>query len=169
MVNILRQQGRNDEAEVSLGQAIDEKGSIPEFYEFMAAIYEEQNNYPAAEEVLERGRRALPRSERIVFLLAIVRERMKDKKGAIAAMRDVLKINPQNAAALNYIGYSYAEEGKKLDEARKMIESALVIKPDDGYIIDSLGWVYYMSGDYGQALKYLRKADRLGSERTNYP
>ena len=50
---------------------------------------------------------------------------------------------------------------KKLGEAREMIERALVIKPDDGYITDSLGWVYYMDGDYLQAMKYLKKADHL--------
>ena len=81
MVNILRQQARNDEAEASLKQAIVEKNNVPEFYEFMAALYEEQNNYSAAEKVLENGRSVLPRSERIVFLLAIVRGEDEGQKG----------------------------------------------------------------------------------------
>ncbi len=161
IVNILRKDERNADAEVSLMDAIDERNDVPEFYEFMAAIYEEGDNYPAAEKILERGRRKLPHNEKVVFLLAIVRERMNDKKGAISAMREVLEINPQNAAALNYIGYSYAESGKRLDEAREMIEKALVIKPNDGYITDSLGWTYYRAGDYGQAMKYLKRADHL--------
>ncbi|MEZ4332907.1 MAG: tetratricopeptide repeat protein [Myxococcota bacterium] len=64
-------------------------------------------------------------------------------EAALAAMRKVLEIDPQNAAALNYIGYAWAERGEKLGEAEKLIQQALTYAPDDGYITDSLGWVYF--------------------------
>jgi len=62
---------------------------------------------------------------------------------------------------LNYIGYTYAEQGIRLEEAMDLIQRALKVKPDSGYIIDSLGWVYYQKGLYEEALKYLLEAAKL--------
>jgi tetratricopeptide (TPR) repeat protein len=62
---------------------------------------------------------------------------------ALARMQKVLELDPKNAAALNYIGYSWAERGENLDAAEEMIRRALALSPNDGYIADSLGWVYY--------------------------
>jgi tetratricopeptide (TPR) repeat protein len=59
-------------------------------------------------------------------------------------MRLTLEKNPDNPHALNYIGYTWAERGENLDEAERMILRALDQRPNDGYITDSLGWVYYM-------------------------
>jgi len=63
---------------------------------------------------------------------------------ALAYMRRALEANPENAHALNYIGYTWAERGENLEEAEDLILRALALRPDDGYITDSLGWVYYM-------------------------
>ena len=76
-------------------------------------------------------------------------------------MEDVLKIEPDYPNALNFVGYSWAEKGIKLDEAEIMIKKALSKKPDDGAIIDSLGWVYYKKGNYQLALTELLKANQL--------
>lgn len=62
---------------------------------------------------------------------------------ALAAMQRVLELDPKNAAALNYIGYSWAERGENLEQAEELIQRALALSPGDGYITDSLGWVYY--------------------------
>jgi Tfp pilus assembly protein PilF len=74
------------------------------------------------------------------------------------AMRKVIAIDPKHSNALNYLGYTYADLGQNLDEAEKLIKEALKYKPDDGYITDSLGWVYYKKGDFEKALQYLQKA-----------
>ena len=63
---------------------------------------------------------------------------------ALEYMNKALAVNPEHPQALNYIGYSLAERGERLDEAEEMILRALEHRPEDGYIIDSLGWVYYM-------------------------
>jgi tetratricopeptide (TPR) repeat protein len=76
-------------------------------------------------------------------------------------MEDVLKIEPDYPNALNFVGYSWAEKGIKLDEAEIMIKKALLKKPNDGAIIDSLGWVYYKKGNYQLALTELLKANQL--------
>ena len=76
-------------------------------------------------------------------------------------MRRILELNPNHADALNYIGYTYAEQGIKLDKAMELIQKALKLKPESGYIIDSLGWVYYKKGSYDKAIHYLEKAANL--------
>jgi tetratricopeptide (TPR) repeat protein len=76
-------------------------------------------------------------------------------------MKVVIGIDPKHANALNYLGYTYAELGENLDEAERLIKAALKEKPDDGYITDSLGWVYYKKRLYTKALKYLEKAVSL--------
>lgn len=161
MASISRAAGNIDEAVLGLRKAIAEKGQIAEFYEYLAALFEETREYKQAIVVLEDGRESLPDEEKIVFLLGILYEKVMDRDRAIDAMRDVVKINPKNASALNYIGYTYAERGENLDEALQMVEQALVLKPDDGYITDSLGWVYFKKGDSERALKYLMKANNI--------
>jgi tetratricopeptide (TPR) repeat protein len=73
-------------------------------------------------------------------------------------LKKTIEINPNHADALNYLGYSYADKGVNLDEALSLINRALELKPDNGYILDSLGWVYFKLGQYDEALKTLLKA-----------
>ena len=73
-------------------------------------------------------------------------------------MKKAIELNPKNAAALNYLGYTWAEMGVQLDDAEDLIQRALRIQPDDGFYIDSLGWVYYQKGDYPKAVEYLERA-----------
>jgi Flp pilus assembly protein TadD len=76
-------------------------------------------------------------------------------------MRRAVELNPENAAALNYLGYTYAERGDNLDEAESLVRRALAISPNDGFYIDSLGWVYYQRGDYATAIRHLERAVKL--------
>ena len=76
----------------------------------------------------------------------------------MSTMRKVIELDPKHANALNYLGYTYADLGTNLDEAERLIKEALKYKPNDGYITDSLGWVYYKKGEFEKALQYLQKA-----------
>jgi tetratricopeptide (TPR) repeat protein len=73
-------------------------------------------------------------------------------------MKELIKINPEHADALNFVGYTYAEDGENLDEAEALVKKALALSPDKGYILDSLGWVYYQKGRYDEAITVLREA-----------
>jgi tetratricopeptide (TPR) repeat protein len=80
---------------------------------------------------------------------------------SIRYMNQVIALDPTHADALNHLGYTYAEQGIKLDEAEELIQKALEIKPKSGYITDSLGWVYYQKKEYPRAVEWLEKAARL--------
>ena len=66
--------------------------------------------------------------------------------------------------AYNYLGYTFAEQGKNLDEAIELIKHALELDPDNGAYVDSLGWAYYKKGMYDKALRKLERATKLVSE-----
>lgn len=80
---------------------------------------------------------------------------------AEADLQAALQLRPDDPAILNYLGFSWADQGVNLDRARTMIERALVLVPDDGAIVDSLGWVMFRSGDYDDAAKQLERAVSL--------
>ena len=69
-----------------------------------------------------------------------------------------LNINPDNAYVLNYLAYSWLERDYKIDEAMEMLKTAYAAESDDPYIIDSIGWAYYLINDYIEAEKYLKRA-----------
>ena len=88
-------------------------------------------------------------------------ERLKDWPAAEADLQRALKLSPDQALVLNYLGYSWIDQNKNLRHGLSLIEKAVRQKPDDGYIVDSLGWAHYRLGNYKQAAKYLERAVEL--------
>ncbi len=72
-----------------------------------------------------------------------------------------LKIEPDNAYVLNYLAYSWLERNYKINDAMKMLEIAYEQEPDDAFIIDSIGWAYYLTGNYEKAEELLKKAIKI--------
>ncbi|MFT7147423.1 MAG: Flp pilus assembly protein TadD, partial [Yoonia sp.] len=81
--------------------------------------------------------------------------------GAEADFRAALALRPDQPQVLNYLGYSLVERGEKMDEALAMIETAANALPDNGAIVDSLGWVYFQLGRYDEAVVHLEQAASL--------
>jgi len=88
-------------------------------------------------------------------------ERMKEYKKADKDLINSLDINPDDAYVLNYLAYSWLERNYKIDEAIKMLENAYTSESDDPYIIDSIGWAYFLVDDYIKAEKFLKRAVEL--------
>jgi tetratricopeptide (TPR) repeat protein len=97
-------------------------------------------------------------SSRLLYAMAVSSERNGDYDHAVELFETLLKQQPDNGPALNYLGYMLADRGERLDYAKKLIEKALEISPDNGAYMDSYGWVLYKQGDYDQALKELLRA-----------
>lgn len=97
----------------------------------------------------------------VFFARGIAFERTKRWAKAEADFRHALELNPDQPQVLNYLGYSYVEMGTNLDEALEMIQRAVATEPDSGYITDSLGWVLFRMGQYGEAVGHLERATEL--------
>ncbi|HOX14673.1 MAG TPA: tetratricopeptide repeat protein [Smithellaceae bacterium] len=164
---IFKKEGRLDDAILVLTQAIQKKNDQAILYLYLSSLYEEQKNFTVAEKTVLEGIGRFPRNADLHYVRGSILEKMNRFEESIKSMEAVLDIDPQNADALNFIGYSYADRGIHLDRAEQMIIQALKIKPDNGYILDSLGWVYFKKSQYDSALKYLKRARELLPDDAN--
>src|SRR5438270_1041009 len=98
------------------------------------------------------------------YFRGICEERSKQWSKAEADMRKALELQPEQPHVLNYLGYSWIDQGINLDDGMKMIKRAVEQRPDDGYIVDSLGWAYYRIGNFEDAVKNLERAIDLKPE-----
>ena len=91
-------------------------------------------------------------------------ERIKDWPNAEKDLLKAMELDPNQALILNYLGYSWVDQQVNLARGLKLIEKAVALKPDDGYIVDSLGWAHYRLGHYEKAVKHLERAVELRPE-----
>jgi tetratricopeptide (TPR) repeat protein len=142
---------------------------------FQATLRSKNGDFEGAVRYLEKLIEEEPSDDELLYNLGVVYGEAKRTDEALEYMLRALELNPDNASALNYVGYSWAEKGIRLDEAEELIVRAIELRPDDGYVADSLGWVYYMRAralvDDGRerearrhlerALRELQRADEL--------
>jgi tetratricopeptide (TPR) repeat protein len=158
---LYRDMGKLDQSIAIIRQALVADPDSAEYYLYLGSFYEELERYDEALETLQRGATLDDQNHRIFFRMGVVHDKAGHKPAAIEAMKRVLQLQPEDVEALNFLGYTYAELGIHLDEAEALIQNALSKKPDDGYISDSLGWVYFKQGRYDEALKWLNRAADL--------
>ncbi len=142
---------------------------------YAATLRAKSGDLPSAVAYVEDLIGKEPENDELHYNLGLIYAEAAQQERAIQAMKKALELNPDNASALNYIGYTWAERGENLDEAERMIVRAIELRPEDGYIVDSLGWVYYMRarplvesgridaarGFLDRALEELERADEL--------
>lgn len=98
---------------------------------------------------------------RVLFARATVRGESGDWTGAESDLQAALAIEPDRPELLNYLGYGWVDRGERVQEGLGLIRRAAEARPDQGYIIDSLGWAYFRLGQYEQAIGYLERAAEL--------
>ncbi|HJP17340.1 MAG TPA: tetratricopeptide repeat protein, partial [Nitrospinota bacterium] len=102
-----------------------------------------------------------PKIEDYHFNLGAAYERLKQYDETIEEMKKVLEINPNHSNAHNFIGYLYADLDIDLKEAEEHLNKATALEPENGYFLDSLGWIYYKKGMFRKALEEVQKAIKL--------
>ena len=158
---VYQEQKKNAAAVSFLKSSIEKDPDNPDFKYYLGTFYEELEDYENAALLIKQAIEIEPDNPRYYFRLGVVYDKWNKKEASMEAMRTVISLDPKHANALNYLGYTYADLGLNLDEAERLIKEALKYKPNDGYITDSLGWVYYQKGNFDKALKYLKKAIEL--------
>lgn len=108
--------------------------------------------------LLEKASQTFPDSADLLYDFALSAERKGKFDIMEQSLQKVIKMRPESAAAYNALGYSYADRNIKLIEAKSLIETAHRLSPEDHYIMDSLGWVYFRLGDMVRATEELRRA-----------
>jgi len=133
---------------------------------FLASFYQEENRHDIAVTMLQRALKEAPKSTVLLFKLGAVLDTAGQRQDSIETMKAIIRLDPKHASALNYLGYTYAEMGIHLDQALELVQRALAVRPGDGYITDSLGWIYFKKQEYGKAVFYLEKAVELSAYET---
>lgn len=170
------------EAQRNAAELLEKDGKIDESIAFLEKSYQDSKDVDALIQIGDVYRRAERHLEAIkaydrvmdviggkassdywhlLYARGMSYERSGNLKKAEEDLEAALEFRPDHPYLLNYLGYSWADQDKKLDKALELIERAANLKPDDGYIIDSLGWVYFKMANYEDAVKELEKAVEL--------
>jgi Flp pilus assembly protein TadD len=159
---------RADEAEKHLIALVKE---FPEDQEAIMALGNVQRGHKKFAECADtysKGVKALGTPEKANWVLFYFRgicyERSKQWPQSEADLKKALELFPDQPQVLNYLGYSWIDQGVHLDDGMAMIKKAVQQRPDDGYIVDSLGWAYFKLGNYDEATKQLERAIELKPE-----
>lgn len=123
-----------------------------------ALLLNQAKRTPEAFALLEKAVQSMPNQADLMYDLALTAERLGKFQLMEETLYKVIKLKPESAAAYNALGYSFADRDIKLVEAKNLIETAIKLAPEDHYIMDSLGWVYYRMGNMAQASEQLRRA-----------
>lgn len=158
--SVLAETGKGAQAAEELKKLLDGKNDR-DVQLSLAQTYERTKNYEEMAKSLDAADKlSQTREEKevVAFMRAAMLEKMKKFEESEAEFRKIIDANPQNASALNYLGYMFADRGVKLPEAKDMISKALEIEPNNGAYLDSLGWVYYRMNKLPEAEEALRQA-----------
>lgn len=137
-------------------------------YLALGGVYAQKEDFANAAEIYDQAVERIEKPERadwpVFYQRGIAYERLKQWDKAEPNFRQALELFPKQPQVMNYLGYSWVDRGENLEEALAMITEAVELRPQDGYIVDSLGWAYYKLGRYDEAVQELEKAVKLRPE-----
>lgn len=149
------------EAVEHLGRAVALNPKQPEGHIVLGLAYLQQDQFERSVEVFEEGIRNNPTNADLYFNQGTAYDKLNRFDDVVRSMETAIKLDPHHADALNYLGYSYAEKGIKIDQALSLTKQAVALKPENGYYVDSLGWAFFKSGQLPEALKQIQRAAAL--------
>jgi len=159
---------RTDEATKRLDKLIAEQPKDVDAILALGNILRGRKKFAECAEVYSKGVATVETAQKSDWLLFYFRgiclERAKQWGKAEADLKKALELYPDQPQVLNYLGYSWIDQGVNLDEGMRMIRRAVEQRSEDGYIVDSLGWAHYRLGNYEEAVKHLERAVELKPE-----
>jgi tetratricopeptide (TPR) repeat protein len=154
--------GKTDEAMQRLSEIVAARPDDVEVLSALAELQRSAKKYAEAAATYDKAIAAVGIPQRdnwtLFYFRGICYERSKQWPKAEADFKKALELNPDQPLVLNYLGYSWVDQGLNLEEAFKMLRKAVELRPNDGYIVDSLGWAHYKLGQYPEAAETLEKA-----------
>lgn len=157
--------GRNDEAIAELVAMTRESSKDITVWTALGDAYRNESKFAEAADAYNHAVALLGADNKtswpLYYARAIAEERSHRWDAAETDLRHALQLSPDQPQVLNYLGYSWVDQGKNLPQALAMLEKARSLSPFDGYIVDSVGWAYYRLGRYDDAVKTLEAAIQL--------
>jgi tetratricopeptide (TPR) repeat protein len=153
--------GDYDKAIATLDDGIKTKGDNPQLYALQASLLDESSNYKRANEVLNVAVQKFPENTQLLFFHGSIQDRIGMKSETEKAMRQILRLDSNHVQAMNYLAYLLAESNRSLEEAETLAKRANELQPNDGYILDTLGWVKFKRGRAPEAIRVLEAAQSM--------
>jgi tetratricopeptide (TPR) repeat protein len=154
-----------DEAKVILERLAKESPDDLKPLDALGNILRSRKRYGEAADVYTQATKLIPKPDKrhwsIYYSRGTFYERLKNWPGAEADLKKALELYPDQPLALNYLGYSWVDQNRNLKEGMSLIEKAVALKPDDGYIVDSLGWAHFKLGNFAESVRFLERAVEL--------
>ena len=167
--SLLADMGKTDAAAAELRSLLTGEGKL-ETQIAIAQVYEKGKRWTEMAEALDAAEQIAQSKQdkqTVLFMRGAMLERQKQFDAAEAQFRKVLDLDPENAGALNYLGYMLADRNLRLDEAQKLVSKAVELDPQNGAYLDSMGWVCYRQNRLDEAATYLQKAlQKIGKDPT---
>ena len=160
-IQLLAEAGRDAEALDAVRKATSANPDSSELVEVEVRLLARQKQMKQALDVAQNAIKRWPNNAEMFFLLGSLQDETGDKKAAFKTMEKLLALHPDNYQALNYVGYTLAEEDRDLDRALTLLMRANDLAPNQSYIVDSLAWAYFKAGKLDDALKEIRRAVTL--------
>lgn len=156
--HLTKEKGNPDVAIVMIKNATEKRDDAPQLFAYYAALLDDQKKYKDALTMLLGAVEKFPTHAQLRFYLGSMYDRIGNTSETIAQMRKVLEIDRDNVQALNYLAYTLAELNKNLEDAEGLARRALEKQPNDGYILDTVGWVLFKQGKMEESIRFLEKA-----------
>jgi tetratricopeptide (TPR) repeat protein len=154
-----------DEAKAILDRLVKESPTDLKPLDALGNILRARKRYGEAADIYTQAIKLLPTPDKrhwsIFYSRGTCYERLKNWPAAEADLKKALELYPDQPLALNYLGYSWVDQNRNLKDGMSLIEKAVALKPDDGYIVDSLGWAHYKLGNYAESVRFLERAVEL--------
>jgi len=168
VADCLRREDKNDEAEKLLRDMTASDKNNVEAPELLGDLLRGTNKFEAAAAAyttaIERIPNPLPNDWSLFYFRGTSYERSNQWPKAEPDFKKALELSPDQPYVLNYLAYTWVERREHLDEALKMLQTAVDARPEEGFIVDSLGWAHYQLGHYQDAVKYLERAVALSPQ-----
>ena len=158
---ILKEQNKPDQAVEALRAAISDNPRQLELYMNLSSLFESLDRDDDGLSLLFEAEKQFESDPRLHFRIGVLYDKLGKRPESIERMKKVISLNPKDAQALNFLGYTYAEMGINLEEALTYLNKAVELRPNDGFILDSLGWVYFKLKRYDEAITTLEEAVAL--------
>ena len=162
-IQLLGTLGKKEEALAFLKQEREKNPEDQKLFQFEIRQLAFMDRLDAALELADAGMRSWPADLEIAFLRASLLDERGDKKAAFAAMENITQADPKHYQALNYLGYTLADENRELPRALALLTKAVELAPDLAYILDSLAWAQYRLGKFNAAWESIRKVISMDS------
>ncbi len=158
---LYRQIGEPGSAEKTLEELLAKRPEEKKARSYYLLVLRDNKKYKDALAVIDEALETEPEDTALLYDKSLILHELGDHEESLELMREVLKREPGNAEALNFLAYSLIEKDpgpEEIAEAEKLIEKALKLRPEDGYFLDTLGWLQYQKGHYAEASETLYKS-----------